>query len=143
MKYAEGNIWEIDGDAICITTNRVILPSGNAVMGAGLALQAKIRYPDLPKWLGNYMNRNGNVVGIYLDAKPTIITVPTKNDWRDISNLKLIEKSLTSLRIIAERKVRERILITPLGCGLGKLNWSVVKPLMEEYLDDTYVCVIT
>ncbi len=40
-----GDIWEIPGDARVITTNGVVRKDGACVMGRGVALQAKMRYP--------------------------------------------------------------------------------------------------
>ena len=45
MKEVTGNIWDYPADIVCITTNGSTTRNGSAVMGKGIALQAKERYP--------------------------------------------------------------------------------------------------
>lgn len=59
------NIFQCDdADAICITTNGFVKRSGAAVMGAGVAKQAKERWRFIDYTLGQYINLFGNVVSV-------------------------------------------------------------------------------
>lgn len=71
------------------------------------------------------------------DAKPRwIINFPTKRHWRDPSQLEDIESGLVDLRrVIVELNIRS-IAIPALGCGLGGLDWAVVKPRIVAALQD-------
>ena len=51
-------------DAICIPTNGIVLDSGAAVMGKGLALQAKERWPGIDFILGRSIQQVGNIVQV-------------------------------------------------------------------------------
>lgn len=52
MKEAQGDLWTLPAEFRCITTNGIWSKNtGEAVMGAGVALDAKRRYPDLPRRL--------------------------------------------------------------------------------------------
>jgi len=60
-----------------------------------------------------------------------IINFPTKRHWRGKSSLRDIETGLEALvRAIPEHGIQS-IAIPPLGCGLGGLDWSDVKPRIE------------
>ena len=141
MKYETGNIWDIESEGICIPTNGVVKKNGFATMGAGLALQAALKYPELPKWLGNRLSDIGNNVRVYPTKECRLIMVPTKNHWKDKSDITLIENSLEELVEIVDFQCIKSVLITKLGCGCGGLDWNQVKPLMEHYLDDRFVLV--
>lgn len=54
MKEVTGNIWDYHekGYWIVITTNGTVKANGEAVMGRGVALQAKRKYQGLPWRLG-------------------------------------------------------------------------------------------
>lgn len=105
------------------------------VMGAGLALQFKLRYPEMFDWYQAGC-RNGDVrigsVGLWQAGdSPYIITLPTKQHWRDKSKLEDIQTGLDSMvHSIGPMKLGT-IAIPALGCGLGGLNWHDVKPLIE------------
>ena len=61
LKEVKGNIWKAyeNGDWVAITTNCVVNKNHHAIMGAGIAKQAKDRFPQLPKLLGQKMINGG------------------------------------------------------------------------------------
>ncbi len=63
------------GEWIVVTTNGVVNPHGEAVMGAGLARQAAQRFPELPRLLGQALRETGNLP--YTRYSQHIITLPT------------------------------------------------------------------
>ncbi len=143
MKEIVGDIWDFheQGKWIVITTNGTIKANGELVMGKGIALQARQRYPDIPKTLGSYIKEYGTRVA--LDGQHGLIFFPTKYDWRKASDLKLIEVSACEL---TEQLELVKGYPTPIymprpGCGNGGLNWEDVKPVLEKYLDDRFVVV--
>jgi hypothetical protein len=97
-KEIKGDIWKFIGkaDTICITTNGCIDKKGNNIMGAGIAKEAKERFPDLPHNIGWVIDTFGNNVYI---AKATgaalktglltaLVTFPTKPEWIRVNRLK-------------------------------------------------------
>jgi len=133
MLVAKGNIWTYDADWRIITTNGFVKNNGEAVMGRGVAWQAREKFPGLALRFGEYLNQKGNHVGIFEDIK--LITMPVKHHWIDDASLKLIERSaleLTSLPYDATF-----VLPRP-GCGNGRLLWPDVKAVIEQHLDDRF-----
>jgi O-acetyl-ADP-ribose deacetylase (regulator of RNase III) len=112
------------------------------VMGKGLALQFKKMYPGNFEEYKKACSLNKVVPGelfvwisddLFDDV--IIINFPTKRHWRDNSVLRDIEDGLTSLvKIIKSMKINS-IAIPPLGCGLGGLDWNIVRNKIIEYLD--------
>jgi len=136
-------------DAICITTNGVVKKNGELVMGAGVAKQAANKVPALPKIWGNYVAVQGNHVYWYTTRKffpiipITFVSFPTKQDWRDKSDISLIKQSCLELVKLSDNMQWKKVLLTRPGCGLGGLNWEKeVKPVISELLDDRIHIII-
>ncbi len=148
-----GDFWTIQGDLRCITTNGTLRNSGDAVMGKGIALQAKQRYDKMSKKrydkiesaLGRLINKYGNHV-FYLGRG--LISFPTKHNWKENSDIELIKRSAMELvslindKLPIKNKANKRILLTRPGCGNGGLNWAEVKPIIQTILrDDTFIVI--
>lgn len=133
-----GNLWTIEADARCITTNGIVKRDGTAVMGAGVAKQAVARYPGVDRVLGDFLSQVGNHVH-YLGKG--LISFPTKHDWKNPSNIKLIERSAKELVDLTDTYQWQRVAMPPPGCGLGNLDWNDVKPVLDQYLDDRFIVV--
>lgn len=79
MKHVTGSIWQYANDGVIgIPTNGYLSRNGAGVMGRGLALQAKEKYPDIPYNLGRHLQRFGNTVGWILLYPIRIIAIPVK-----------------------------------------------------------------
>lgn len=144
MKEVKGNIWDFyyQGYWIGITTNGVIKNNGEAVMGKGLAKEAKKLFPDLPSELAEHLKRFGNTMAVFPNYN--LICIPTKNDWKNTGDLELIEYSCEQLKELFEVNLTylpNEFYIPRLGCGNGGLNWEDVKPIMEKYLNDRFIVV--
>lgn len=138
MKEFKGNLFDYPNK--CITTNGMVDCRGLAIMGKGIALEARLRHPDLPKILGDLLKEKGNHVYF---LKVGYISFPTKNDWKNHSSLKLIEQSCKELiKLVNDPwyQITEVALPRP-GCGNGGLLWEDVKPILEEYLDDRFYII--
>jgi len=142
MQYVQGNLWDFRGPdtPVCVTTNGVIKKNGELVMGAGVALQAKQKFPEIPGVLGLAVKDWGNTV-IYL-PKHYVISFPTKNDWRNPSDLGLIKQSAHKLLNLTNARNFDHVYLTPPGCGNGGLHWSVVEPILQALFDNRFVIVL-
>lgn len=138
MIEVKGNLWKYPCDHHGISTNGTIKSNGEAVLGRGCALEAKIRFPHLPKELGEQLKFKGNRVHYF--AKYTMFTIPVKKQWFEKADLELINQSVLEMHHFATRVFPKDIICIPrLGCGNGGLNWDDVKPIMAILPDNVKV----
>lgn len=139
-----GDIWKLQSryTPICITTNGFVKNNGECVMGRGIALQAKQRYPELPLKLGTLLKRHGNQV--YYFGEYSLFTFPTKHNWFEDSDINLIDISATQLlnQLLIYKHITT-IYITKAGCANGRLSWEdTVKPvLINKFTDNSNIIV--
>ena len=126
---------EADTEALVNTVNTV------GVMGKGIAIQFKERFPMNFKIYANACKKGDMQVGKMLvvkentlDGEKLIINFPTKKEWFRMSQYSYIEDGLKDLVNVIEEYNIKSIAIPPLGCGNGGLKWEKVKPLMDKYL---------
>ena len=151
MKEVYGNIFSKAflkfGDAFCITTNGFTKKDGSCVMGAGVAKLAKETFPGLDSELGKLIKENGNRVQIIrkiiVDGKEKhLIAFPTKHNWYEKSDIKLIDTSAHQLITLTNKIKYKKVILPRPGCKNGQLNWKQdVKPLLEKILTDTYFII--
>src|SRR5580704_9777631 len=119
MKECRGNMFSYLGRMkfrLFITTNGFIKNDGTAVMGRGNAAQAvrvfREEYEiDMPEVLGNSLKSRGNVVSKLTDQ---VYSFPVKEHWADRASIRLIKKSVESLKqIIKESKDQNLVYILP------------------------------
>lgn len=133
IELGKGNLLKADVEALVNTVNCV------GIMGRGIALQFKQAYPDNFKAYEKAC-RAGEVRPGKMFIVPTnkmqnpkfIVNFPTKRHWKGKSKIEDIKSGLTALIRDVEQLGITSIAIPPLGCGLGGLRWSEVKPLIEE-----------
>jgi O-acetyl-ADP-ribose deacetylase (regulator of RNase III)/uncharacterized protein YwgA len=108
------------------------------VMGKGLALEFKRRFPDMFADYEQHYRRGEVRLGKpYLFKRllpPWILLFPTKDHWRSVSSLDAIEEGLQYLESKYKEWSIESLAVPPLGCGLGELEWSIVGPTLYRHL---------
>ena len=134
-----GNIFESHAKTLVNTVNCV------GVMGKGIALEFKKRYPAMFEEYVQLCNKKELVPGrpyFYSDLYGnSIINFPTKDHWRSPSKFSYIVSGLDWFRDNYEKYGIESIAFPPLGCGNGGLPWNVVGPLMYKKLKDLPISV--
>lgn len=131
IEYIEGDIFDSPAQVIVNTVNTV------GVMGKGLALSFKKRYPDMFESYKKVCEKHQLTIGklmLYQEADHWILLFPTKENWRNPSKLEYIEKGLMKFVSTYAEKHITSIAFPKLGCGNGELDWDLVRPLMERYL---------
>jgi len=135
IELQRGDILKADAEAFVNTVNCV------GVMGRGVALQFKKAFPDNFKFYERACEQGQVRPGamlVYdterLTAPRYIINFPTKRHWKGKSLMEDIDAGLKSLvRTVRELGIQS-IAVPPLGCGLGGLRWSDVRPRIESAL---------
>lgn len=147
MKEITGELWEQTDSVICVTTNGIVRNDGCCVMGRGCALEAKMRFPGIDKILGDRIKRFGNksyLLGTYKTAsntEMTIVSFPTKHNYKDKSDIELIKQSIKTLIELTNTNQWKKVVIPRPGCGSGWLQWSEVKKEIEPLLDDRFYII--
>ena len=108
------------------------------VMGKGLALQFKARYPTMYTWYrqeclaGRVKVGHVQIVQLALSSKVSyIVNFPTKIHWREPSRLVWIATGLDSLVAWCRASAIAAIAVPALGCQNGGLRLADVQPLIE------------
>lgn len=144
MIEAVGDLFEYPADAVVIPVNWTVKRNGEAVMGAGVAKQAALKWPQIPKALGAAIQCVPKLPTVlYMPPQkvgyPFVVLFPTKLHWRDPSTLAMVEQSADALRTMTEQKAWRSVALPRVGCGLGGLSWDDVQPVLAKYLDDRFV----
>jgi hypothetical protein len=139
MLELQSDFWKTEAGYRCITTNGALRMNKRAIMGAGIAQQARSRFPELEVTLGKLILKHGNHVHL---LGHNLISFPTKVHWNRNSDLDLIMRSARELvALVNTLPDAKRILMTRPGCGMGKLSWHDVKRSIEPILDDRFIVV--
>lgn len=126
------------------------------VMGKGLASRAKYQFPRLYVAYQDLCRKGILQMGkphlykgeksfdeLLADEPATMkngngatwfLLFPTKRHWRENSDLSAIEKGMQWLKENYAKEGIKSLAIPALGCGLGKLDWKDVGPMMCKYL---------
>jgi O-acetyl-ADP-ribose deacetylase (regulator of RNase III) len=109
------------------------------VMGAGLALAFKKRYPSNYKQYRESCKENlldpGGILVHFSNADGKIIlNLATKNYWTAKSQLSYVTNGMQELLSIVDAVGIPSVAIPQLGCGLGGLSWNQVCPAITKII---------
>lgn len=136
MIELNGNLWFFENDYKCVTTNGIVGSKG-LIMGVGIALQAKQRFPSLPNKVGEWVKKYGNRP--FICREELIITFPTKHHWKDKSDINLIRDSARKIVQIVNKYGIKKVYMPRPGCGNGGLDWQEVRDCIQEIFDDRFI----
>ena len=132
VRILEGDLLKSNMHALINTVNTV------GVMGKGVALAFKKRYPDMYR---DYVKRCGRGevrLGepyVYRADNHLVVNFPTKEHWRSVSRLSDIVAGLDYLEGHYKEWHIRSLAVPPLGCGNGQLEWRVVGPILLRHLE--------
>lgn len=129
-----GNIFDSKAKTLVNTVNCV------GVMGKGIALEFKNRYPSMYKEYVSLCKSGDVKPGVpyfHRDLLGTsILNFPTKDHWRSPSKLSYVISGLDWFVDNYSNLGIDSIAFPPLGCGNGGLSWEIVGPIMYQKLKD-------
>ena len=149
IKLVQGDMFFSTAQTLTISVNTV------GIMGKGLASRTRYQFPDVfveyqdlcrykkIKMGTPYLIKREKSIDEILaygdlpSPKNNIkwfLLFPTKSHWKYDSDIKGIEEGLQWLVKNYRNEKIQSIALPALGCGLGKLNWCNVGPLMCTYL---------
>ncbi|MBM4278145.1 MAG: macro domain-containing protein [Deltaproteobacteria bacterium] len=139
MKILVGDILKSKAQTLINTVNCV------GVMGKGIALEFKKRFPEMFEDYVKKCDRNEVKLGVpYLYKTlfpPQIVNFPTKNHWKSVSRISDIERGLQYILAHYKEWGITSLAIPPLGCGNGQLEWVAVGPLIYRYANQMEIPV--
>jgi O-acetyl-ADP-ribose deacetylase (regulator of RNase III) len=137
IEIKKGNLLQSDVEALVNTVNSI------GYMGKGVALQFKQAFPEnftaYQQACRAKKVRPGKMFVFKTESMINpkfIINFPTKRHWRGNSRIEDIESGLYALIQEIKRLGIRSIALPPLGCGLGGLDWKVVRPMIEKAFSD-------
>ena len=165
MLNKHGDLFNVDADAVCITTNGFVTVTRKSVMGRGCAAELKKLWPEAPAVLGEHIIKNGNVTQVFGGKNIAIVAFPVKKvmdnankgctnivkhaQMRYLSgacvpgfhlnaDMERIQLSALQLVDLADEHGWESIALPRPGCGAGELDWKEVEPMLQSILDDRF-----
>jgi O-acetyl-ADP-ribose deacetylase (regulator of RNase III) len=134
VKHIKGNIFNSKCQTIVNTVNCV------GVMGKGIALVHKLRYPQMYKEYKEHCKNKLIKTGLlWLYTKqenaPWILNFPTKFHWKYPSKIEWIEQGLQKFVETYEQKGITSVAFPLLGTHNGGLDADEIKNLMNHYLE--------
>lgn len=158
MKELYCDIWVVHKSygICCVTTNGFVRHDGKAVMGRGVALQARERFPGIDARLGAQLSdptlgNHVQYIGERLLAFPVKGTWGTSTidnvvphqrrnyppgkvvpGWALMASIDIIQRSLVELGILTLMYKWDAVYLPRPGCGAGGLDWETqVRPICE------------
>lgn len=136
IKYIKGgDILSSDCQAIINTVNT------HGVMGKGLALLYRKKYPKMfTAYRKACLDGKVKTGFMHLWKVPNedkwVINFPTKQHWRNNSEMEWIIEGLKDLVKVVKEKEIKSLAIPALGCGLGGLPFYLVKKEIMKTHDE-------
>jgi O-acetyl-ADP-ribose deacetylase (regulator of RNase III)/uncharacterized protein YwgA len=132
IRILKGNIFDSEAQTLVNTVNCV------GVMGKGIALGFKERYPEMYSEYVEKCSRGEVRLGRpYLyktDKHSWILNFPTKDHWRSLAKVSDIIEGLQYLVDHYKSWGITSLAMPPLGTGQGQLEWRVVGPILYKFL---------
>lgn len=130
-KEIKGNIFNSNAMAIVNTVNCV------GAMGKGIALDFKLRYPEMfqeyQKICFKHMLKPGQILP-YTKAKPIILNFAIKDDWKDPSKIEWIEETLEKFVRHYRSMGITSIAFPWMGAMNGGIPLEIIKQITRKYL---------
>lgn len=132
VNYIKGNIFTSKADVLVNPVNCV------GVMGAGLALEFRLRYPDMFIKYANICKKEQLRPGklwIFNGNDKRILNFPTKIDWKAKTKKEFLVKGLSKFADTYEEKRINSIAFPLLGADRGGLSQSTSLEVMLSFLE--------
>lgn len=138
MKVINGNIFTSSCQTQVNTVNCV------GIMGAGIALEFKLRYPEMfAKYtvLCQQKQIQTGKLWLYKESEKWVLNFPTKNHWKYPSKIEYIEQGLDKFMQTYQARGIQSIAFPLLGVAKGGLSGDKILSVMESYLKDCTIPV--
>lgn len=132
-KEIKGNIFNSNAMAIVNTVNCV------GAMGKGIALDYKLRYPEMfkeyQKICFKHILKPGQILP-YRKSKPIILNFAIKDDWKDPSKIEWIEETLQKFVNNYKTMGITSVAFPWMGAMNGGIPLETIKNITRKYLSN-------
>lgn len=136
VQIVKGNIWEYPADVRINTVNCI------GVMGKGIALEFKNRYPemflDYAKECFFKRLKPGGII-VWHKESELIINVATKDHWKNPSQYDWIETGVNNisdvLTALSTDNKLAKVALPAMGCANGGLDFAKVSKIIIDKLN--------
>lgn len=131
IEIKKGNIFATEAQTIVNTVNCV------GVMGAGIAYEFRLRYPQMYKRYVEICKAKQLQIGtlwIYKTDTKWVLNFPTKYDWKFESKVEYLEKGLQKFVDTYKEKGIESIAFPILGASNGGIPELTSLEIMQNFL---------
>ena len=141
LQVLKGNLFASNCQTLVNTVNCV------GVMGAGIALEFKRRYPAMYDRYVHYCREERIAIGkLWLykprnDERQWVLNFPTKTHWKFPSKMSYLSAGLENFVATHHARGIESIAFPVLGSGHGGISEEVALELMTKYLENTPIDV--
>ncbi len=107
----------------------------SGAMGKGIALQFKLRYPEMYKIYKQKCAKKEFELGDVFEyhyGGGYIFNLGTQKSWRTKARIDAIDKSLNKMLLLAAENGVDKIALPKIGAGLGGLEWKLVRKVIEQ-----------
>lgn len=132
VRVIYGNVFSSRAQTIVNTVNCV------GVMGAGIALEYRLRYPDMYAKYVALCERGAIGIGklwLYKAADRWVLNFPTKRDWKHPSKVSYLEEGLSKFAATFREKDIRSIAFPVLGADKGGIPEEASLEVMLRHLD--------
>ena len=113
--------------------------SRDATMGAGIAKEFVKRFPKL-KILQKSPSYNSSVGTCMKVGR--VFNLITKEKYWQKPTYNSLKHSLVALKIDLRLHKVDKLTMPRIGCGLDRLEWGKVKPIIEEVFEDMDIKIV-
>lgn len=134
ISIVKGNLFSSKCQTLVNTVNCV------GVMGAGIALEFKLRYPEMfVRYVEHCRNKQIDIGKLWLYKPPQadkqwVLNFPTKRDWKHPSRVEYLQKGLQRFVETYQQRGIQSIAFPILGSQNGKIPESESVAIMARYL---------
>ena len=137
IEIKKGNIFTTQCQTIVNTVNCV------GIMGAGIAYEFKLRYPDMFSKYQSFCHDGQIDIGnlwVYQQDKANhslqkVLNFPTKRHWKDPSKIEYLEAGLQKFVSTYKQKNISSIAFPLLGASKGGITEKASLAVMQRYLE--------
>lgn len=112
--------------------------SGDFTLGAGVAKQIDEAF-NMKNMLRMIWGKYDTTDGYWCAPCGNVLNLITKRRYYQKPTLDSLREALEDMRKLVDEEGIKKIAMPKIGCGLDRLNWDDVSPMIQEIFDDADV----